>query len=103
MTVRPRISTQAVDNLRIAACYHDYANQVRPTPSWPRSWANLSLVSPYPHRNARANLHLLGQPDAVLAPDAPARRGVPAGRGARDQQLLSAPAGAVKRHQRFTV
>ena len=36
--------------------------QVRKTPSWPRSWANFSLLQLYSHRNAWANLHLLGQP-----------------------------------------
>ena len=41
--------------------------QVRKTPSWPRSWVNFSLLSLYSHRNAWANLHLLGQPDAFLA------------------------------------
>ena len=33
---------------------------MRKPPSWPRSWA-------YTHRNARANSHLLGQPNALLA------------------------------------
>jgi hypothetical protein len=45
---------------------------VRKTPSWPRSWANfclLSLYSAYSHRNAWANLHLLGQPNTFLARD----------------------------------
>ena len=37
--------------------------QVRTTPSRPRSWANVSLSWLYSHRNARANLHLLGQPN----------------------------------------
>ena len=36
--------------------------QVRGTPCRPRSWANLSLLSRYHHRNAWANLHILGQP-----------------------------------------
>jgi hypothetical protein len=40
---------------------------VRKTPSWPRSWANFSLLSLYSHRNARANLHRLGQPNTFLA------------------------------------
>ena len=35
--------------------------------SWPRSWANFSLLQLYAHRNAWANLHFLGQPDTVLA------------------------------------
>jgi hypothetical protein len=34
-------------------------NQVRKTPSWPRTWASFSLFYPYSHRNAWANLHLL--------------------------------------------
>ena len=46
--------------------------QVRKTPSWPRSWANFSLLSLYSHWNAWANWHLLGQPDTFLA--APAVR-----------------------------
>ena len=41
--------------------------QVRKTPSWPRSWANFSLLPLYSHRNAWANLHLLGQPNTFLA------------------------------------
>jgi hypothetical protein len=39
----------------------------RNTPSWPRSWANFSLLQLYSHRNAWANLHLLGQSDTFLA------------------------------------
>jgi hypothetical protein len=41
--------------------------QVRKTPSWPRSWANFSLLWLYPHRNAWANFHMLGPPDTFLA------------------------------------
>jgi hypothetical protein len=41
--------------------------RVRKTPSWPRNWANFSFLSLYSHRNARANLHLLGQPNTFLA------------------------------------
>ena len=43
--------------------------QVRQTPAWPRSWANFSFFSfqLYSHRNVRANLHLLGQPDTFIA------------------------------------
>jgi Ca2+-binding EF-hand superfamily protein len=40
--------------------------QVRKTPSWPRSWANFSLLQLYSHRNAWANLHLLGQPNTFV-------------------------------------
>jgi hypothetical protein len=46
------------------------AAQVRKTPSWPRSWANFSLSWLYSHWNAWANLHLLGQPNTVLASEA---------------------------------
>jgi len=41
--------------------------QVRKTSSWPRIWANFSLLELYSHMNAWANLHLLGQPDSFLA------------------------------------
>jgi hypothetical protein len=41
--------------------------QVRKTPSWPRSWANCSLLWLYSHRNAWANLHLLSQLNNFLA------------------------------------
>jgi hypothetical protein len=40
---------------------------VRTTPSWPRSWTNFSPLSLYPHRNAWANLDLLGQPNTLHA------------------------------------
>jgi hypothetical protein len=40
---------------------------VRKMPSWPRSWANFSLLQLYSHRNAWANLHLVGQPNTFLA------------------------------------
>ena len=41
--------------------------QVRKSPSWPRNWANFSHLSLCSHWNARANLHLLGQPNTLLA------------------------------------
>jgi hypothetical protein len=41
--------------------------KVRKTPSRPRSWANFSLLYLYFHRNAWANLYILGQPDTFLA------------------------------------
>jgi hypothetical protein len=56
---------------------------VRKTPSWPRGWANCSLSQLYSHRNARANLnllgqhntfYLLGQPNTFLAEGALPRR-----------------------------
>jgi hypothetical protein len=37
--------------------------KVRKTPSWPRSWANVSLLQLYYHMNAWANLHLFGRPE----------------------------------------
>jgi hypothetical protein len=42
--------------------------KVRKLTSWPRSWANFSLLQLYSHRNAWANLHLLGQPDTAPVP-----------------------------------
>ena len=57
----------------VRAAAHDlFDRQVRKTPSWPRSWANFSLANfslSYlcSHRNAWANLHLLGQPNIFLA------------------------------------
>jgi hypothetical protein len=41
--------------------------QVRKPPSRPRGWANFSLLQLYSHGNAWANLHLLGQPNSLLA------------------------------------
>jgi hypothetical protein len=41
--------------------------KVRKTPSWPRSWANFSLLELYSHWNAPNNMHLLGQPNTFLA------------------------------------
>ena len=43
----------------------DDGTQVRRTPCRPRSWANLSRSELYSHRNARADLHLLGQPLSI--------------------------------------
>ena len=51
---------------RIAAAAAE-AEKVRKTPSWPRSWTNCSPLQLCSHRNAWANLHLLGQPGAFLA------------------------------------
>ena len=52
--------------------------EVRTAPSWHRSWANSSLL--YSHRNAWANLRLLGRPNAFLAGGAFwDRRGAPRG------------------------
>jgi hypothetical protein len=36
-------------------------------PKLAQIWANFSLLSLYSHRNAWANLHLLGQPNTLLA------------------------------------
>ena len=41
--------------------------RVRKTPSWPRSWANFRRLSLYSHRNASANLLLLGQANTFRA------------------------------------
>ena len=46
---------------------NDAGIKVRKTPGWPRSWANFILLPLYSHRNAQANLHLLGQPNTLLA------------------------------------
>jgi hypothetical protein len=54
----------AADGLKQSAFYQA---QVRRTPRWPRSWANFSVLWLYSHRNAWANLHLLGQPNTFLA------------------------------------
>jgi hypothetical protein len=43
------------------------ARQVRKTPSWPSNWASSSPLSLHSHRNAWAHLHLLGQPNTLLA------------------------------------
>ena len=58
--------------------------EVRRTPSWPRSWADFSLLSPYSHRI----LHLLGQPNTFLA----GGRGR-AGRGGAGRDRARAAAG----------
>jgi hypothetical protein len=42
-------------------------SQVRKAPSWSRSWANFNHLQLYSHRNAWANLHVLGQPNTFLA------------------------------------
>ena len=47
--------------------------KVRQMPSWPRSWANFSLLHLYAHRNAWANCDLLGQPNTFLGEVALAR------------------------------
>ena len=54
------IGTEVADALRLIEVQ---SLQVRKAPSWPRSWANFSLLQLYFHRNAWANLHLLGRPD----------------------------------------
>jgi hypothetical protein len=55
---------------RVHALEEALMHQVRKTPSWPRSWANCSLLSLYSHWNAWANLDILGQPNTFLAPGA---------------------------------
>jgi hypothetical protein len=66
--------------------------QVRKTPSWPRSWANVSLFfKPYSHRNAHgsicifwANLKPFSRPGEVGAGGRPRARAL--GGGVRRQQ-----------------
>ena len=41
--------------------------RVRRTPSWPRSWANFSLLQLYSNTNAWDNLHRLGRPNTLLS------------------------------------
>jgi hypothetical protein len=77
--------------------------QARKMPSWPRSWANFSLLQLCSHRNALVNFHqiLLGQPNSFLAAapvqDGHARQGVPCGalyfhrRGARPSTCIARP------------
>jgi hypothetical protein len=50
-----------------------HVDKVRKTPSWPRSWANFSPLQLCSHRNAWANLHLLGQPNSFYARRSPTR------------------------------
>jgi hypothetical protein len=58
---------EARKTLGYSGVYQFVTTKVRETPSWPGSWANSSPFSLYSHRNAWANVHLLGQPDAVLS------------------------------------
>jgi hypothetical protein len=51
----------------VAAARRGPSPGVRKTSSWPRSWANFSLLQLYSLRKAWANLHLLGQPNSFLA------------------------------------
>jgi hypothetical protein len=48
--------------LTLAAAEAACAAEIRVTkpPSWLRSWANLGLLSLHSHRNAWADLHMLG-------------------------------------------
>jgi hypothetical protein len=64
-------------------------SQVRKMMSWSRSLANFSLLQPHSHWNARANLHLLGQPDTLLA-SAPGQPFLRGGDGRREVQLRGA-------------
>ena len=52
-------------------------SKVRRTPSCPKIWADCSRLQPYSHRNAWAISHILGRPNASLAPG----QGHGAGRG----------------------
>ena len=50
----------------ISLLHADPRLQVRQPPSWPRSWANFSLLQLYHHRNAWANLYFLGHVNTFL-------------------------------------
>jgi bifunctional pyridoxal-dependent enzyme with beta-cystathionase and maltose regulon repressor activities len=50
-------------------------DEVRKTPSWPRSWAHFSLLQLYSRRNTWANLSLLDQPNPCFARGRGRRRG----------------------------
>jgi hypothetical protein len=63
---RPKRRLLARADSRMLANPRDFP-QVRTTPSWPRSWANFSLLWLYSDRNTWANLRLLGQPNSFLA------------------------------------
>jgi hypothetical protein len=58
-------------------------HRVRKTPSWPISWANFSFSWLYSHRNAWANLHILSQPNTLLATGRGRRRRRDRARGGR--------------------
>jgi ABC-type uncharacterized transport system fused permease/ATPase subunit len=62
--------TYTYESLQTVASLEAHVEQglkVRKPPSWPRSWASFSLSPLYSHRNAWANLRLLGQPDSFFA------------------------------------
>jgi hypothetical protein len=75
----------------------DARSEVRKIPSWPRSWANFSLLWLYFYRNAWANLHILGQPNTFLAGGLGCGR--PAARGGR--RAAGRRAGAAPVHGLF--
>jgi hypothetical protein len=93
----PRWLLQAIEEEAVMLVAGGAATiQVRETPSWPRSWANFSLLWLSAHRNARASLHLLGQPNAPLAPGCRARQAVPCGAaGGRDRTVSGAARGSL--------
>jgi hypothetical protein len=62
-----RCATVLASDLRHIGAFARLGLQVRQTPSWPRSWANFSHLQLYYHRHAWANLHLLDQPNNLLA------------------------------------
>ena len=73
-----------------------HGSEVRKMPSWPRSWANFSLLQLYSHINSCANLHCLGQPNTFLGGGA-ARARAEAGDGARRLPRDAAHAAAGRR------
>jgi hypothetical protein len=66
-TAPVRVSEREREREHAAVARARAQTQVRKTPSWPRSWANSSRLQLYSHMNAWANLHLLGQPNTILA------------------------------------
>jgi hypothetical protein len=74
-------------------------SQVSKPPGRPRSWFNSSILQLCSHRDARASLRILGQPETFLAPVRPAAlqctrgRDLPHGAAHRRGQLRADPRG----------
>ena len=58
---------KVLERIRGAQVRKTFKLAQKDVPSWPRSWADSSLLQLYSHRKGWANLHLLGQPDPSLA------------------------------------
>jgi hypothetical protein len=78
-----------------------HIEQVRKTSSWPRNWANFSLLQLYSYRNAWAKSRLVGHPNASLAAAHREGAGGHVLRGARGRGAVcragERPAGADRR------